>query len=151
MKSLSILVLLPALTFGFFFPFPVPSNKENIKIDIHEVCPLLQFIDSELCNVTTNRHVVTEHNNFNPKQLCPLIQFLNSTLCSEYDFKNGNKTEIKEINIVDKDKIDPKDLCPILELVDKTFCESSKIIEDKIDPKDLCPLLKLLDTKLCSS
>ena len=149
MKSLSILVLLPALTFGFFFPFPVHSNKENSKIDIHEVCPLLQFIDSELCNVTTLNHVVTEHNKFDPKQLCPLVEFLNSTLCRGYDSKDKEKKS-EEIFILDKEKIDPKDLCPILELVDKTFCDSEKDNKLKFDPKELCPLLKLLDTKLCS-
>jgi hypothetical protein len=51
------------------------NNKGN---DIHKLCPILNFIDQELC---TSRSHVTEFQ-FYPKQLCPLLNITYEELCS---------------------------------------------------------------------
>ncbi len=51
------------------------NNKGN---DIHKLCPILNFIDQELC---TSRSHVTEFQ-FYPKQLCPLLNITYQELCS---------------------------------------------------------------------
>jgi hypothetical protein len=50
-------------------------NKGN---DIHKLCPILNFIDQELC---TSRSHVTEFQ-FYPKQLCPLLNITYEELCA---------------------------------------------------------------------
>jgi hypothetical protein len=45
--------------------------------DIHDVCPILNFIDQELCT----SHLKEEFQ-FYPKQLCPLLNFTYAELCS---------------------------------------------------------------------
>jgi hypothetical protein len=52
-------------------------EKEFINHDIHDVCPILNFIDQELC---TSR--LKEEFQFYPKQLCPLLNFTYAELCS---------------------------------------------------------------------
>jgi hypothetical protein len=51
------------------------NNKSN---DIHKLCPILNFIDQELC---TSRSHVTEFQ-FYPKQLCPLLNITYEELCA---------------------------------------------------------------------
>ena len=51
------------------------NNKGN---DIHKLCPILNFIDQELC---TSRSHVTEFQ-FYPKQLCPLLNITYEELCA---------------------------------------------------------------------
>jgi hypothetical protein len=46
--------------------------------DIHHLCPILNFIDQELC--TSRSHVIEFQ--FYPKQLCPLLNFTYTELCS---------------------------------------------------------------------
>jgi hypothetical protein len=49
-------------------------NKGN---DMHKLCPVLNFIDQELCS--SRSHVNFQ---FYPKQLCPLLNFTYTELCS---------------------------------------------------------------------
>jgi hypothetical protein len=51
----------------------------NAKVkDIHELCPIINFIDQELC--TSRSHVIDFQ--FYPKQLCPLLNIAYEELCS---------------------------------------------------------------------
>ena len=133
--SLSLLAFLPALTFAFFLPFPIPAHnaKSTAEISPDDVCAFIHYIDNELCtanlesnqeNVHTSHHVTKE--------------VINNVVYYHYPDQ----------------KFDPKELCPLIELVDKTFCKSDMgtlfVNTDKIDPKDLCPLLEAIDIKLCS-
>jgi hypothetical protein len=160
LKTVSLLAILPALTFAFFIPFPVSgpvtdSSKmqeggvsqyphvDNIekstKFQTHnsKICSFVDYVDTVLCNSTE-----LDSLSFNQNQ--------NDTKESKNNFQNiKNKNSSLEFNL----ELDPKDLCPLLELVDKTFCKSGKDVmvgKENVDPKDLCPLLELIDTKLCS-
>jgi hypothetical protein len=162
LKTVSLLAILPALTFAFFIPFPmsgpVPdsskmqeggmshySHVDNIekatKFQRHnsKICSFVDYADTVLCNNTESDSL-----SFNRNQ--------NDTKESKNNFQNiKNKNSSLEFNL----ELDPKDLCPLLELVDKTFCKSGKSVhtgteKENIDPKDLCPLLELIETKLCS-
>ncbi len=160
LKTVSLLAILPALTFAFFIPFPVSgpvtdSSKmqeggvsqyphvDNIekstKFQTHnsKICSFVDYVDTVLCNATESNSL-----SFNQNQ--------NDTKESKNNFQNiKNKNSSLEFNL----ELDPKDLCPLLELVDKTFCKSGKDVmvgKENVDPKDLCPLLELIDTKLCS-
>jgi len=165
LKTVSLLAILPALTFAFFVPFPISipvpvpdSSKmqegrvsqyphvDNIEkateFQTHnsKICSFVDYVDTVLCNSTESDSL-----SFNQNQ--------NNTKESNNNFQNiKNKNSSLEFNL----ELDPKDLCPLLELVDKTFCKSGKDVmlvmvgKENIYPKDLCPLLELIDTKLCS-
>ena len=149
LKTVSLLAILPALTFAFFIPFPVsgPShssaNEATVAKHTHtdnvtkavKICSFVDYVDTVLCNSTG-----TNHENQNE------IKELNN------NFQNiKNEKNSIEFNL----EMDPKNLCPLFELVDKSFCKSGKglkvgIEKDNLDPKDFCPLLELIETKLCS-
>ena len=174
LKTVSLLAILPALTFAFFIPFPVygpdhgpspvpnSSKVEDDKVSHYshvdnlekatnfethntKICSFVDYVDTVLCN-STGSGSGSDSVSFNQNQ--------NVTKESKNNFQNiKNKNSSIEFNL----ELDPKDLCPLLELVDKSFCKSSKGINDEttsekenIDPKDLCPLLELIETKLCS-
>ena len=53
----------------------------NAKVkDIHDLCPILNFIDQELC--TSRSHVTHTEFQFYPKQLCPLLNITYEELCT---------------------------------------------------------------------
>ena len=163
-KTVSLLAILPALTFAFFIPFPVSgpipeasevhdekmlhfSHVDNLekstKFETHnsKICSFVDYVDMVLCNSTES--VAVNHN-------------LNKNETNETKENNNfqnikNKSSSIEFNL----ELDPKDLCPLLGLIDKSFCKSGKGVhmgteKENIDPKDLCPLLELIETKLCS-
>lgn len=165
LKTVSLLAILPALTFAFFIPFPVSgpvpdsskiqedrmphfSHVDNLekatKFETHssKICSFVDYVDTVLCNSTES---IAVNHNLNKNET-------NDTKESKNNFQNiKNKNSSLEFNL----ELDPKDLCPLLELVDKTFCKSGKGVKvgtekENIDPKDLCPLLELIETKLCS-
>ena len=149
LKTVSLLAILPALTFAFFIPFPVSSpshsdaneaavakhtHAENVTKSV-KICSFVDYVDTVLCNSTG-----TNHENQND------IKELNNNFQNIQNEKNS-----VEFNL----EMDPKKLCPLFELVDKSFCKSGKglkvgIEKENIDPKDFCPLLELIETKLCS-
>ena len=164
LKTVSLLAILPALTFAFFIPFPmsvhVPDSSKMQEGGVSQyphvdnlekatkfqtthnskICSFVDYVDTVLCNSTESDSL-----SFNQNQ--------NDTKESKNNFQNiKNKNSSLEFNL----ELDPKDLCPLLELVDKTFCKSGKDVmlvmggKENVDPKDLCPLLELIDTKLCS-
>ena len=53
------------------------NNKGN---DIHKLCPILNFIDQELCTSLYHHHPVDFQ--FYPKQLCPLLNITYQELCA---------------------------------------------------------------------
>jgi hypothetical protein len=53
----------------------VLSLEKEFNKEIHNLCPILNFIDEELC---TSR----EEFQFYPKQLCPLLNITYTELCS---------------------------------------------------------------------
>ena len=148
LKTVSLLAILPALTFAFFIPFPVsgPSHSddvnksalaehahiENVNKEI-KICSFVEYVDTVLCNSTDINHTKEFDNNIKNSK------------------NSKNEKSVIEFNL----EMDPKNLCPLFELVDKSFCKSGKHIKlgtenENIDPKDLCPLLELIETKLCS-
>ena len=147
LKTISLVAILPALTFAFFIPFPISAPASNqvsevskdlsFQKDNSKICSFVDYVDTVLCNSTESDSM-----SFNRTQ--------NDTKEYKNNFQNiKNKNSSIEFNL----ELDPKDLCPLLELVDKTFCKSSKDVmvgKENVDPKDLCPLLELIDTKLCS-
>jgi hypothetical protein len=164
LKTISLLAILPALTFAFFIPFPmsvpipdsskmqedgvshyphVDNLQKATKIQAHnsKICSFVDYVDTVLCNSTESDSLLSNQNQ-------------NDTKESKNNFQNiKNKNSSLEFNL----ELDPKDLCPLLELIDKSFCKSSKGVnaatrseKENIDPKALCPLLELIDTKLCS-
>jgi hypothetical protein len=162
LKTVSLLAILPALTFAFFIPFPmsgpvqdsskmqeggmshyshVDSIEKATKFQRHnsKICSFVDYADTVLCNSTESDSL-----SFNRNQ--------NDTKESKNNFQNiKNKNSSLEFNL----ELDPKDLCPLLGLIDKSFCKSGKSVhtgteKENIDPKDLCPLLELIETKLCS-
>jgi len=164
LKTVSLLAILPALTFAFFIPFPVSgpvpdsskiqedrmphfSHVDNIekatKFETHgsKICSFVDYVDTVLCN-STESDLLSFNRNMNE----------NETKESKNNFQNiKNKNSSIEFNL----ELDPKDLCPLLGLIDKSFCKSGKGLhmgkeKENIDPKDLCPLLELIETKLCS-
>ena len=172
LKTVSLLAILPALTFAFFIPFPVygpdplPNSSKveddkmshyshvdnlekatNFETHNTKICSFVDYVDTVLCNSTgSGSGSGSDSMSFNQNR--------NDTKESKNIFQNiKNKNSSIEFNL----EIDPKDLCPLLELVDKSFCKSGKGAhaattseKENIDPKDLCPLLELIETKLCS-
>ena len=150
LKTISLVAILPALTFAFFIPFPISapvsnqvsevSKDSSFQKDSSKICSFVDYVDTVLCNSTETEYVL-----INQKQ--KLSQ--NDTKELKNTFENiKNKHNYLEFNL----ELDPKDLCPLLELVDKTFCKSGNAVKhrENVDPKDLCPLLELIETKLCS-
>jgi hypothetical protein len=151
LKTVSLLAILPALTFAFFIPFPVSSpshsddvNKSALAEHAHientnkeiKICSFVEYVDTVLCNGTDINHIK---------------EFDDNIKKSKNNKNSKNEKSVIEFNL----EMDPKNLCPLFELVDKSFCKSSKHIKvgtekENIDPKDLCPLLELIETKLCS-
>jgi len=174
LKTISLLAILPALTFAFFIPFPVYgpdtltnsskveddkmshySHVDNLEkatnFETHnsKICSFVDYVDTVLCNSTESvSGSGLDSMSFNQNRN------ENQTKESKNNFQNiKNKNSSIEFNL----ELDPKDLCPLLELVDKSFCKSGKGVhaatsgeKENIDPKDLCPLLELIETKLCS-
>ena len=172
LKTVSLLAILPALTFAFFIPFPVygpdplPNSSKveddkmshyshvdnlekatNFETHNTKICSFVDYVDTVLCNSTgSGSGSGSDSMSFNQNR--------NDTKESKNIFQNiKNKNSSIEFNL----ELDPKDLCPLLELVDKSFCKSGKGAhaattseKENIDPKDLCPLLELIETKLCS-
>jgi hypothetical protein len=153
LKTISLLAILPALTFAFFIPFPVsgPSHSDVNKSALVE-----------------HAHVANNNNNNNNNEavkICSFVDYVDMVLCNSSGSNHENQNHTKELNnnnnknekpsIEFNLEMDPKNLCPLFELVDKSFCKSGKHIKvgiekENIDPKDLCPLLELIETKLCS-
>ena len=48
--------------------------------DLHKLCPILNFINKELC--TSRSHVNASDFQFYPKEMCPLLNFTYTELCS---------------------------------------------------------------------
>jgi hypothetical protein len=150
LKTISLVAILPALTFAFFIPFPISapisdqvsevSKDLSFQKDSSKICSFVDYVDTVLCNSTETEYVLLS-------QKHKLSQ--NDTKELKTNFENiKNKHNYLEFNL----ELDPKDLCPLLELVDKTFCKSGNALKyrENVDPKDLCPLLELIETKLCS-
>ena len=88
-KLSDLCVLLQNYNASFCSKHEAPSHSSNdvlsiltlknefLNHDIHDVCPILNFIDQELC---TSR--LKEEFQFYPKQLCPLLNFTYDELCS---------------------------------------------------------------------
>jgi hypothetical protein len=55
------------------------NAKGNDIHDIHKLCPILNFIDQELC---TSLHSHPVDFQFYPKELCPLLNVTYTELCS---------------------------------------------------------------------
>ena len=55
-------------------------NANAKSNDIHKLCPILNFIDQELC-ASLHHHPHVDFQ-FYPKQLCPLLNFTYTELCS---------------------------------------------------------------------
>ena len=164
LKKISLLAILPTLTFAFFIPFPM-----TVPVDASNSSKILNH--NHIDNIETHTHIET-HN----LKVCPFIEYVDTVLCNSTEmsnkFKSENEIKVNEFknnfeNIKNKNnslelslELDPKDLCPLLDLIDKSFCKSSKYMKvsmnvtntekENIDPKDLCPLLELIETKICS-
>ena len=53
------------------------SNEHNEHNDIHKLCPILNFMEQELCSSPRK-----EPEEFDPKQLCPLLNLTYIELCN---------------------------------------------------------------------
>jgi len=147
LKTISLLAILPALTFAFFIPFPVSGPSHSVA-------------NENAVTVTEHAHVA--NNNNKGVKICSFVDYVDMVLCNSGGSNHENQNNTKELNNKNEKpsiefnlEMDPKNLCPLLELVDKSFCKSGKHIKvgiekENIDPKDLCPLLELIETKLCS-
>jgi len=69
--------VLSILTLKNEFLHAANGHAHDHAHDIHDVCPILNFIDQELCT----SHLKEEFQ-FYPKQLCPLLNFTYEELCS---------------------------------------------------------------------
>jgi len=169
MKTVSLIAILPALTFAFFIPFPI-----SVPVPVTVPVPVPDSSKMQEGGVSQYPHVdnfekATKFQTTHNSKICSFVDYVDTVLCNstESDFLSFNQkqNDTKEYNnnfqnIKNKNsslefnlELDPKDLCPLLELVDKTFCKSGKDVmvgKENVDPKDLCPLLELIDTKLCS-
>lgn len=56
-------------------------DNTHERHDIHDLCPIINFIDQELCTSHTRHQTETDFE-FYPKQLCPLLNFTYTELCS---------------------------------------------------------------------
>ena len=58
------------------------QEAEESDNDIHDLCPIINFIDQELCTSRSKSlsHVIDFQ--FYPKELCPLLNFTYAELCS---------------------------------------------------------------------
>ena len=71
--------VLSILTLKNEFSHAANGHAHDHAHDIHDVCPILNFIDQELC---TSHLKEKEEFQFYPKQLCPLLNFTYAELCS---------------------------------------------------------------------
>ena len=55
-------------------------HKDEIQNDIHELCPVIYFIEQELCASLHAPNPVDFQ--FDPKELCPLLNITYTELCS---------------------------------------------------------------------
>jgi hypothetical protein len=69
--------VLSILTLKNEFRHAANGHAHDHAHDIHDVCPILNFIDRELCT----SHLKEEFQ-FYPKQMCPLLNFTYAELCS---------------------------------------------------------------------
>ena len=146
LKTVSLLAILPALTFAFFIPFPVSGPSHSVA-------------NENAVTVTEHAHVA---NNNKEIKICSFVDYVDTVLCNSSGSNHENQNHTKEMNNKNEKpsiefnlEMDPKNLCPLFEMIDKSFCKSDKHIKvgvekENIDPKDLCPLLELIETKLCS-
>jgi hypothetical protein len=166
--SLSLLAFLPALTFAFFLPFPIPTHnaKSTAEISPDDICPFIHYIDNELCtanlesnqeNVHTGHDVTKEVINnavyyhypdqkFDPKELCPLFSYLNKTYCASSNA--AGTVSIVTPEIANQIKI-VKHMFG--DIKSNTTSDSKMDISEQIDPKELCPLIELVDKTFCKS
>ena len=54
------------------------AHESHETQDIHKVCPVINFIEQELC-LSRNQPIAFE---FDPKELCPLLNLTYTELCS---------------------------------------------------------------------
>jgi hypothetical protein len=146
LKTVSLLAILPALTFAFFIPFPVSGPSHSVA-------------NENAVTVTEHAHVA---NNNKEIKICSFVDYVDTVLCNSSGYNHENQNHTKYLNNKNEKpaiefnlEMDPKSLCPLFEMIDKSFCKSDKHIKvgvekENIDPKDLCPLLELIETKLCS-
>ena len=63
------------------------DEKHNVDIDIHKLCPILNFINQELCSSRNQPHPHSAQDevkvgfDFDPKQLCPLLNLTYTEFC----------------------------------------------------------------------
>ena len=48
-----------------------------VKMDVHKLCPVINFIEQELCT-SRNEEIKVQ---FDPKQLCPLLNLTYTEIC----------------------------------------------------------------------
>ena len=184
MKNLCLIALLPALTCAFFLPIPPLFNRDlsnsshashashashveidvnTFEIDLKEICPVIQFAETKLCNNKSSDV------NTIPPQLCSLLSLLNQTFCQDETDEKGEKREKHEnentkfdigklSNTTEKfvEKLDEKlykELDDKVANYIKTFTNTHsenqnnhsnhKNISEGFNPKDLCPILTL--------
>jgi hypothetical protein len=107
LKTVSLLAILPALTFAFFIPFPVsgPShsddvNKSALAEHAHigndnkeiKICSFVEYVDTVLCNSTDINHTKEFDNNIKNSR------------------NSKNEKSVIEFNL----EMDPKNLCPFV-------------------------------------
>ena len=56
-------------------------NELNEHHDIHKLCPILNFMEQELCSSPRKEPEVAVEFEFDPKQLCPLLNLTYTELC----------------------------------------------------------------------
>ena len=56
--------------------FHAASDHDHVK-DIHQVCPIINFIEQELC-ASRNEEI---QDRFDPKELCPLLNLTYTECC----------------------------------------------------------------------
>jgi hypothetical protein len=62
LKTISLVAILPALTFAFFIPFPISAPVSNqvsevskdlsFQKDSSKICSFVDYVDTVLCNST---------------------------------------------------------------------------------------------------
>ena len=180
MRNLCLITLLPALTCAFFLPIPplfqnnLPvyshgdADMNSFDIDLKEICPVILFAETELCNNTSLR------TNTIPPQLCTLLSLLNHTFCQDETTEKGENGEKHvnkntKFNISNLSNTTEKYMKKTEEKLYKELDEHVKIYiinftykysnsnnnnyynKINFDPKDLCPIFDLVDKTFCTS
>lgn len=61
------------------------DGQHKAEIDIHKLCPILNFIEQELCTSRNQHHSAEGEDEvkveFDPKQLCPLLNLTYTEFC----------------------------------------------------------------------